>query len=149
MGRWVMFTWTCRAFAWAGEKILPVLQASMFFMFQTSQRPETPKHRTSGLCHANGRPSSGARFYGFVTFLKLYNSIPIFPIVLTDTVSVTLGRDPAGLWSHLWWLLACLRSCLVHVVERQWKAWGKGVPRRGHREWHLGVDVGTERPGPV
>lgn len=28
MGRWVMFTWTCRAFAWAGEKILPVLQAS-------------------------------------------------------------------------------------------------------------------------
>ena len=78
MGRWVMFTWTCRAFAWAGEKILPVLQASMFFMFQTSQRPETPKHRTSGLCHANGRPSSGARFYGFVTFLKLYNSIPIF-----------------------------------------------------------------------
>jgi len=27
MGRWVMFTWTCRAFAWAGEKILPVLQA--------------------------------------------------------------------------------------------------------------------------
>lgn len=27
MGRWVMFTWTCRAFPWAGEKILPVLQA--------------------------------------------------------------------------------------------------------------------------
>ncbi|CAK9116685.1 unnamed protein product [Durusdinium trenchii] len=28
MGRWVMFTWTCRAFAVFGEKILPVLQAS-------------------------------------------------------------------------------------------------------------------------
>jgi len=28
MGRWVMLTWTCRAFAWAGQKILPILQAS-------------------------------------------------------------------------------------------------------------------------
>jgi len=28
MGRWVMLTWTFRAFVWAGEKILPVLQAS-------------------------------------------------------------------------------------------------------------------------
>ncbi|CAJ1371355.1 unnamed protein product [Effrenium voratum] len=28
MGRWVMLIWTCRAFVWAGEKILPVLQAS-------------------------------------------------------------------------------------------------------------------------
>ena len=34
MGRWVMFTWTCRAFAVFGEKILPVLQErSLFFRF--------------------------------------------------------------------------------------------------------------------
>jgi len=28
LGRWVMLTWTCRAFGWAGQRILPILQAS-------------------------------------------------------------------------------------------------------------------------
>jgi len=28
LGRWIMLTWTCRAFGWAGQRILPILQAS-------------------------------------------------------------------------------------------------------------------------
>ncbi len=152
MGRWVMFTWTCRAFAWAGEKILPVLQVSMFFMFQTSQRSETSNIPTylPGLCHANGRPSSGTRFAAQTyealvltlafRFLKLYTWIHRYIEYswVADSYSYmfhfvsTLGRDPAGLWSHLWWLLACLRSCSVRIAlggrERSAMSSGCWVP---------------------
>lgn len=29
MGRWLMLMWTCRAFAWAGPRIMPIMEASM------------------------------------------------------------------------------------------------------------------------
>eukprot|EP00930_Biecheleria_cincta_P056252 TRINITY_DN42403_c0_g1_i1.p1 TRINITY_DN42403_c0_g1~~TRINITY_DN42403_c0_g1_i1.p1 ORF type:complete len:1122 (+),score=150.55 TRINITY_DN42403_c0_g1_i1:88-3453(+) len=29
MGRWLMLMWTCRAFNWAGPKIMPIMEASM------------------------------------------------------------------------------------------------------------------------
>lgn len=29
LGRWLMLMWTCRAFAWAGPRIMPIMEASM------------------------------------------------------------------------------------------------------------------------